>query len=91
MAYVKRKHIKEHDYYYLVETYRDQDKVKTRTLAYLGREPEVPKELAHLLTQPRRRRQRRRQRTFWDPVAVGAAIARRVQRGPVKMKKSSKS
>jgi hypothetical protein len=84
MAYVKRKRIKEHDYYYLVETYRERDKVKTRTLAYLGRTPDVPPELSHLVGRPRRRR---RQRLIWDPAALGEAIRRKVQSGPITLRK----
>ncbi len=44
MAYVRRKRIKGHDYYYLVESYRRNGKVKTRTLKYLGTTPTVPPE-----------------------------------------------
>lgn len=44
MAYVRRKRIKAHDYYYLVESYRRNGKVKTRTLKYLGTTPTVPPE-----------------------------------------------
>lgn len=39
MAYVRRKQIKGRDYFYLVESYRRDGKVKTRTLKYLGRDP----------------------------------------------------
>lgn len=42
MAYVRRKRLKGHDYYYLVESFRQAGKVKTRTLKYLGRTPQVP-------------------------------------------------
>lgn len=39
MAYVRRKQIKGRAYFYLVESYRRDGKVKTRTLKYLGRDP----------------------------------------------------
>ena len=74
MAYVKRKRIKGREYYYLVESYRAGGKVKTRTLAYLGTTPQVPKELTHLLGKSRRRRQR----SLWDPEVLGRSIARQV-------------
>lgn len=44
MAYVRRKRIRGHEYYYLVESYRHNGKVKTRTLKYLGKSPTVPLE-----------------------------------------------
>ena len=37
MAFVRTKTIKGHDYEYLVETYREGDKVKQRVIKYLGR------------------------------------------------------
>ena len=37
MAYVKTKTINGHQYRYLVESYRQGKKVKTRTLKYLGK------------------------------------------------------
>ena len=74
MAYVKRKRIKGREYYYLAESYRADGKVKTRTLAYLGTTPQVPKELTHLLGKSRRRRQK----SFWDTEALGRAIARQL-------------
>lgn len=74
MAYVKRKRIKGREYYYLAESYRAGGKVKTRTLAYLGTTPQVPKELTHLLGKGRRRRQR----LLWDPEVLGRSIARQV-------------
>lgn len=77
MAYVKRKRIKGNDYYYLAESYRAGGKVKTRTLAYLGRTPDVPEPLAHHMTRTRRRSQK----MFWDPQALGSAIARHVRSG----------
>ena len=89
MAYVRRKHIGRGDYYYLVETYRDQGKVRARTLAYLGKTPEVPARLAHLVGRPRRRAvargnvSRQPQRLLWNPAVLGAAIARAVQQGPI--------
>jgi hypothetical protein len=79
VAYVKRKRLKGRDYYYLVESYRSHGKVKTRTLKYLGRTPEVPEEDRHLLG-PRTRRGVQLQ--LWDPQSLGEAIARRVQAGP---------
>ena len=74
MAYVKRKRIKGREYYYLAESYRADGKVKTRTLAYLGTTPQVPEEFAHLVGK----RRRYRQRSLWDPEALGRAIARQV-------------
>lgn len=78
MAYVKRKRVKGHDYFYLVESYREKGKVKTRTVKYLGTTPEVPAELL-----PRLGRQRRRayQRTLWGPSVPAAATADQVQHG----------
>jgi len=37
MVYYRLKNIKGHNYWYLQESYRDKDKVKTRTLAYIGK------------------------------------------------------
>jgi hypothetical protein len=54
MAYIRKKRIKGHDYYYLVESYRLDGKVKTRLLKYLGTNPTVPPEVQALL-KPRRR------------------------------------
>lgn len=79
MAYVKRKRIKGNDYYYLAESYRTGGKVKTRTLAYLGKTPDVPEHLAHRVTRTRRHSQR----MLWDPQVLGSAIARRVRSGMV--------
>lgn len=56
MAYVRRKRLKGNDYYYLVESYRQNGKVRTRTLQYLGTTPEVPAKLQHLLERSRARR-----------------------------------
>ena len=56
MAYVRRKRLKGHDYYYLVESYRQHGKVRTRTLQYLGTTPEVPAKLQYLLERSRARR-----------------------------------
>lgn len=78
MAYVRKKRLKGHDYYYLVESYRQNGKVKTRTLKYLGTSPDVPPEWKHLLG-PRRRRT---QSLLWNPQTLGAAIANQVMRGP---------
>ena len=96
MAFVKRKRIRGGDYYYLAESYRDGENVKTRTLAYLGKTPEVPARLAHLVGRSRRRAAvrglpaagqaggvgRQPQPLLWNPAALGAAIARAVLRGP---------
>lgn len=41
MAFVRKKTIKGREYHYLVESYRDNGKVKQKTLAYLGRHPSV--------------------------------------------------
>ena len=55
MAYVRRKRLKGHDYYYLVESYRQDRKVKTRTLKYLGTTPHVPAPYQYLLASRRGR------------------------------------
>jgi hypothetical protein len=55
VAYVRRKRLKGHDYYYLVESFRREGKVKTRTLKYLGTAPEVPPQYQHLLGSRRDR------------------------------------
>jgi hypothetical protein len=62
MAYVRRKRLKGHDYYYLVESYRKNGKVRTRTLKYLGRTPQVPASCQFLLET----RRQRRQGLLWD-------------------------
>jgi hypothetical protein len=77
MAYVKKKSIKGCDYYYLVESYRRNGKVKTRTLKYLGKSPDVPSEYRHLLG-----RSRRTQAWLWDPRTLRPAIAKLVSRSP---------
>jgi len=79
VAYVRRKRLKGRDYYYLVESYRQDGKVKTRNLKYLGTTPYVPAQYQYLL-EPRRGRV---QRLLWDPIGLGVVIARRVQAGPV--------
>lgn len=56
MAYVRRKRLKGHDYYYLVESYRQEGRVRTRTLQYLGRTPKVPARFQYLLEAGRTRR-----------------------------------
>ena len=58
MAYVRRKRLKGHDYYYLVESFRQNGKVKTRTLKYLGTTPHVPSQFQYLLESRRNPRQR---------------------------------
>ena len=58
MAYVRRKRLKGHDYYYLVESFRQNGKVKTRTLKYLGTTPRVPSQFQYLLESRRNPRQR---------------------------------
>lgn len=78
MAYVRKKRLKGHDYYYLVESYRRDGKVKTRTIKYLGTSPDVPPEYRHLLGS----RRRRTQSLLWDPQTLGAVIAAQVMRGP---------
>ncbi len=78
MAYVKPKRINGGVYYYLVEAYRADGKVKSRTLAYLGKVPEVPNHLIHLMARSRRQRA-----LAWEPGALGAAIVRAVERGPI--------
>lgn len=64
MAYVKRKRLKGHDYYYLVESYRSDGKIKTRTLQYLGKNPEVPAKYQCLL-EPGHARRGQRQLRMW--------------------------
>jgi len=61
MAYVRRKRLKGHDYYYLVESYRQDGKVRTRTLKYLGTTPQVPPQFQYLLES----RGNGRQRLLW--------------------------
>lgn len=53
MAYVRKKNLKGHDYYYLVESYRQDGKVRTRTLKYLGTTPQVPSQYQYLLETSR--------------------------------------
>jgi hypothetical protein len=53
MAYVRRKNLKGHDYYYLVESYRQDGKVRARTLKYLGTTPHVPSQYQYLLESQR--------------------------------------
>ncbi|MFA5343614.1 MAG: hypothetical protein WC381_06590 [Kiritimatiellia bacterium] len=57
MAYVRRKRLKGHDYYYLVASHRQDGKVKTRTLKYLGTTPNVPAQCQYLLESRRGHRQ----------------------------------
>lgn len=38
MVYYRQKTIKGHTYWYLQESYREGDKVRTRTIAYIGKE-----------------------------------------------------
>ena len=79
MAYVRKKRVKGRDYYYLVESYRCDGKVRTRTLKYLGKDPTVPEEFRHRVG-PKRRAPL--QPLLWDPQSLGAAIARRVKDEP---------
>ena len=58
MAYVRRKRLKGHNYYYLVESFRQDGKVKTRTLKYLGTTPQVPSQFQYLLESRRNPSQR---------------------------------
>ena len=62
MAYVRRKRLKGRDYYYLVQSYRQDGKVKTRTLKYLGTIPHVPAQYQYLLES----RRGPRQGLLWD-------------------------
>ena len=71
MAYVKRKRVKGHDYFYLVESYRKKGYVRTRTVKYLGKTPEVPQDLLCTLGCQRRRAW---QRTLWGPAMPAAAM-----------------
>jgi hypothetical protein len=57
VAYVRRKRLKGHDYYYLVASFRQDGKVKTRNLKYLGTTPYVPAQYQYLLESRRRPRQ----------------------------------
>ena len=75
MAHVKRKRIKGKTYYYLVESYRENGKVKTRTVKYLGTTPDVPADLRPLLGRPRRRAW---QRTLWGRPVPAAATTDQV-------------
>jgi len=68
MAYVRRKRIKGHDYYYLVESVRLNGKVRSRTLKYLGKTPTVPPEyqaLLHACLRLGRRAPRRGTQLSW--------------------------
>jgi hypothetical protein len=78
MAYVKRKRVKGHEYFYLVESYREKGKVKTRTVKYLGTTPEVPVELLGKLGRQRRRAY---QQTLWGPAVPAAATVDQVGPG----------
>ena len=62
MAYVRRKRLKGRDYYYLVASYRQDGKVKTRTLKYLGTTPHVPAQYQYLMES----RRGRVQDLLWD-------------------------
>ena len=66
MAYVRRKRLKGRDYYYLVESYRQDGKVRTRTLQYLGTSPDVPAKFQYLLEAGRARRGQRQLRLWPD-------------------------
>jgi hypothetical protein len=73
VAYVRRKRLKGHDYYYLVESYRQEGKVKTRTLKYLGTTPQVPTQYQYLLEASRPLVQG----LLWDaPTPAGRACGR---------------
>jgi len=78
VAYVRKKRIKGRDYYYLVESYRRDGKVRSRTIKYLGKSPDVPPEYRHLLDLQRRQTQP----LLWEPRALGEAIADQIMRGP---------
>jgi hypothetical protein len=71
VAYVRRKRLKGHDYYYLVESFRRDGKVKTRTLKYLGTSPKVPAQYQYLFESKRNRSQL----LLWDDLGrqTGAA------------------
>lgn len=71
MAYVRRKRLKGHDYYYLVESYRQGGKVRTRTLQYLGTTPEVPAKFQYLLESSRARRGQRQLHMWPDQLTQG--------------------
>ena len=76
MAHVKPKRLKGGIYYYLVESYRENGKVKTRTLKYLGTTPTVPEDLRPLLGKHRRRAW---QQTLWGRPVPASAMAEQVQ------------
>ena len=78
MAHVKPKRIKGKTYYYLVESYRENGKVKTRTVKYLGTTPDVPEELRPLLGKQRRRAW---QQKLWGPAVPAAAMVEQVKPG----------
>jgi hypothetical protein len=71
VAYVRCKRLKGHDYYYLVESFRRDGKVKTRTLKYLGTSPKVPAQYQYLFESKRKRSQL----LLWDDLGrqTGAA------------------
>lgn len=68
MAYVRRKRLKGRDYYYLVESFRQDGKVRTRTLKYLGTTPQVPTQYQYLLET----RRNLVQGLLWDSLPEGA-------------------
>jgi len=44
VAFIRKKNIKSQSYRYLVEGYREEGRVKHRTLKYLGAAPRLPKD-----------------------------------------------
>jgi hypothetical protein len=71
VAYVRRKRLKGHDYYYLVASFRQDGKVKTRTLKYLGTTPQVPPQYQYLLEA---RRGLVQGRLWSDPPSAGQPV-----------------
>jgi len=55
MAYVVKKKIKGHDYYYLRESKREGNKVRSKNLAYLGKTKEEAEEKLKKLQEPKKK------------------------------------
>ena len=57
MSYITKKKIKGHDYYYLMESKREGKKVKTKTLAYLGKTKKLAEEKLKQMQHPKTEKQ----------------------------------
>jgi len=79
VAYVRRKRLKGHDYYYLVESYRQEGKVKTRTLKYLGTTPKVPTQYQYLLES----RRHLVQGLLWEDLQPAGETCSRTESAPI--------